>query len=101
MARNWGDVRAEAMATGLAVVSTNVGDAQRIVGTCGYVISPGDRSSLITSIDQIAAMPLAQREFLGKNARDRIMSQFSLERAVSRFDQLLLYGKLPDEDSGT
>jgi glycosyltransferase involved in cell wall biosynthesis len=88
---------AEAMASGLPVVTTNVGDASQIVGTTGYVIKPGDRAGLVASIDQLATLSETGRKRLGDAARFRIISNYTLDRASASFDDLFLAGKLPIE----
>jgi glycosyltransferase involved in cell wall biosynthesis len=88
---------AEAMASGLPVVTTNVGDASQIVGTTGYVIKPGDRAGLVASIDQLAVLSETGRKRLGNTARSRIISNYTLDQASASFDDLFLAGKLPIE----
>jgi glycosyltransferase involved in cell wall biosynthesis len=92
------NVIAEAMACGLPVVATNVGDAFRIVRFNGYVISPGDISAIIAGLDQLFLLPESRRHAMGARARERVVQEFSLDRAVSCFDELLLHGTPPAEN---
>jgi glycosyltransferase involved in cell wall biosynthesis len=85
------------MACGLPVVATNVGDAFRIVRFNGYVISPGDISAIIAGLDQLFLLPESRRHAMGARARERVVQEFSLDRAVSCFDELLLHGTPPAE----
>ncbi|HEY0569845.1 MAG TPA: glycosyltransferase [Xanthobacteraceae bacterium] len=91
---------AEAMACGVPVVATNVGDSSPIVGTSGYVVNPGDRSAMLACIDQLVALPASHRRSMGASGRARIESRFSIERSVALFDRLLLRGEMEDEGSG-
>jgi len=91
----------EAMATGLPVVTTNVGGIPDVVsdGTEGILIEPGDVPALADAIIRILADP----EFghcLGKRARERIISQFSIDDATGKLEAL--YSNLcPVDDRGT
>ncbi len=77
---------AEGMACGLPAVATNVGDAGRIIGKTGAVVPPRDPGALADAIEGILRAPnLAVR---GAAARERIVGEFALDRAVARFRQL-------------
>jgi glycosyltransferase involved in cell wall biosynthesis len=92
----------EAMACGIPVVATDVGDSRRIVGDTGVIVSPGDVSGMVTAIGRILAEPETIRAARGRTARKRIEDRFSLDRMVSSFDALHLYGILPaSNDSDT
>ena len=73
------NVIAEAMATGLPVVATDVGDAGRIV-------PPRDPDTLAAALADI--MVLSDRAPLGLAARRRVVDLFALERAIEKFDIL-------------
>jgi|SRR5215213_494185 len=88
---------AEAMACELPVIATNVGDAARIVGTCGYVIKPRDTPALLASMDALFRMSAIDRSDLGKSGRLRIQQRFSLEKSIQAFDRLFLHDDFPEE----
>jgi glycosyltransferase involved in cell wall biosynthesis len=81
------NVIAEAMATGLPVVATDVGDARRIVGDAGIIVPPGDAAALAQAIKALAADP-DRRRALGRRARARVETEFALARATAAFDAL-------------
>jgi len=81
------NVVAEAMATGTPCVVTNVGDAARIVGTCGWVVRPSDHDALSHSIETaIAALSASRAGELKAACRDRILQHYSLERMVAAYE---------------
>ena len=42
----------EALARGLTVVATDVGDVAALVGSCGRVVPPADRDAMVAALDQ-------------------------------------------------
>jgi glycosyltransferase involved in cell wall biosynthesis len=80
----WGLVVNEAMATGLpAIVSDRVGSAHDLVvdGETGYVVPYGDTSALAARITRLAGEEEV-RLTMGRLARRRVTSEYSIERAV-------------------
>jgi glycosyltransferase involved in cell wall biosynthesis len=77
----------EAMAAGLPVVATDVGDARRIVGDAGIIVPPRDPRALADAIRALIADPERRLE-LGRRGRARVESHFTLARAVASFDAL-------------
>jgi len=78
---------AEAMATGLAVVATDVGDNARLVGDAGTIVPPRDATALAAALAAFAR----DRQALaaaGKVARARIADNFTVGHLVRRFDAL-------------
>ena len=79
----------EAMAAGLPVVTTNVGGIPDLVtdGVDGIIAEPGDVEALAEAIKGILLdSKLADR--LGKVARERISSQFSIDHAIKQLEML-------------
>jgi glycosyltransferase involved in cell wall biosynthesis len=66
----------EAMACGLPVVATDVGDAAFLVPGAGVVVPPGDAIALLAAIDSLAKDP-SLRESLGAEARAKIVASHS------------------------
>jgi len=82
------NVVAEGMSTGLTPVTTDVGDARAIIGEVGQVVPPCDAGALARALGDMAMLSRRARENLGQRARQRIISEFSIEKAVSRFERL-------------
>lgn len=85
-------VLGEAMACGLSAAVTDVGDAARIIGETGVVVPPRDPAALAGAIRTFFGKPAKEREALGAAARRRIETQFSLDRAVTAFEDVYLGG---------
>ena len=80
------NVLAEGMACGLSAAATDVGDARRIVGDTGAIVAPRDLAALAAAIARLIDDP--GRVVRGCAARRRIVENFSLTRAVTKFRTL-------------
>jgi glycosyltransferase involved in cell wall biosynthesis len=78
------NVVAEAMSCGLPVVATDVGDARRIIGKTGLVVSAGDEQGLVDALHRLVANT-ALRQRLGRAARQRVEADFGLDRMAAAF----------------
>lgn len=81
----------EAMACGVPCVVTDVGDSARIVGEVGEVAPPRDAEALAAALGRMLVR-LDGGADLGRQARERVVAKFSLERMVTRTEQLV-YGQ--------
>jgi glycosyltransferase involved in cell wall biosynthesis len=78
---------AEAMACGVPVVSTDVGDAAHVVGESGFIVPPDDAPALAARCrDLLTDRP--RRCQLGQAARNRIERQFGYHRVVQAYERL-------------
>lgn len=80
----------EAMACGVPCVVTDVGDSARIVGEVGEVALPRDADALAGAIARMLNR-IEENDDIGCQARARILDEFSVERMVSRTEQVV-YG---------
>lgn len=78
----------EAMASGLAVIATDVGGCRELVGKTGQLIPVGRIDKLVTAIDYYITQP-AQIVRMGKKARLRVQQHFDTQSIASRYDKLL------------
>jgi glycosyltransferase involved in cell wall biosynthesis len=80
----------EAMASGLAVVTTNVGGVVDIVegGRTGLLNKVGDVKGMATGIVTLMSDASARIE-MGKAARKRVKEKFELSESVSQTSELL------------
>lgn len=71
------NVVGEAMACGVTCVVTDVGDSRMLIGDCGVVVPPQDSVALAEGIIRRLAV---NRDGLGREARTRIIENFSTKR---------------------
>lgn len=81
----------DAMAAGRAAVASNVGGIRTLIqdGYNGLLVPPGDDLALAEAIIRLLADP-DKRKYLGDNAREFIKNNFSLEKMVSRTEEVYL-----------
>ena len=78
----------EALAAGLPVVATRVGDLEALVAAdAGIVIPPGDTQSAANAVNELAA-DASKRKRMGSAGRDRIRRRHSLESMLDRYEAL-------------
>ena len=84
------NVLAEAMACMTPCVTTDVGDAAVIVGDTGWVVPPSNSELLANAISEaIAEMQDAEQWVVRRSmCRDRVVSNFSLERMVDNYNNV-------------
>lgn len=89
-AEGFPNVLGEAMAAGVPVVATDVGDNADVVGDTGWIVPPSDSRALSSAILDALAEGRAARSMRGARARQRIIERFSLASALDRYGQLYL-----------
>ena len=80
----------EAMATGLPVIATNVGGNPELVkhGHSGLLFPPGDCHALVDALNFYIEQNPYMIEIHGRNARERAIRDFSLQRMVKQYETL-------------
>ena len=86
------NVLGEAMACGIPCIATDVGDARSIIGETGTVVPPRDPARLASAIIDMAGRGLAERQQLGRRARERIEDVYSLPKIIDRY--MALYSEV-------
>ena len=86
----------EAMAAGLAVISTPVGEIAELVldGTTGLLVPPGDPVALAGAISRLLASP-AERTWLGRQGQLRHRALFDLDTYAARLGAIYARVLLP------
>jgi glycosyltransferase involved in cell wall biosynthesis len=78
----------EAMACGVPAVVTDVGDCAWLVGETGIAVPRKDCAALAAALSTILDLDPGARRDLGMRARQRVIENFSLQRYVSRHQEL-------------
>jgi glycosyltransferase involved in cell wall biosynthesis len=71
----------EAMAVGLPVVATDVGDSRRLVEGCGLIVPPRDAAALAEAICTLIHDPETARR-LGAQGRRRMLQHHSVDQMI-------------------
>ena len=82
------NVIGEAMACSVPCVVTDVGDCSSIVDGTGKVVPPKNPEALAEAILQISLLSNEERNKLGKKARERIRTHYSLDKVVNYYESL-------------
>lgn len=76
------NVVGEAMACEVPCISTDTGDAGQVIGNPMWVRRPGDVPGLTLAVERFIELSSEKRAELGRGARVRIESEFSVARLV-------------------
>ena len=83
------NVIGEAMACGIPIVATDIGDTAWVVGETGRLVPAGDPQALATACLDTLKLSADQRHQLGMAGRQRIADHFSLRSVLTQFEEML------------
>jgi glycosyltransferase involved in cell wall biosynthesis len=80
----------EASASGLPVVTTNVGgNAEAVLdGETGFLVAPRDHQKLASAMMRVMELPAGERERLGACGRDHVGARYGLARVVEQWEEV-------------
>lgn len=78
----------EAMAMERPVVATDVGGVGELVSDAGFVVPPKNPDALAAAMLGVMRTPVAEREALGRRARQRIQNRFSMDAKADEWERL-------------
>lgn len=81
-------VLGEASACGVPSITTDVGDAARIVGETGRVVPPSCIDGLCGALRQMLSLDSLERRYLGARARKNVVDRFGLSMVVRSYAEL-------------
>lgn len=84
------NVIAESMSCETPCVATDVGDSRVIVGDLGVVVKPGQQDLLSKACLELLVQSSESRLKLGRNAREHIISNFSIEKMARDTEEVFL-----------
>lgn len=88
----------EAMASGVAVVASDVGDVGRLLdgGRAGILVAPQDPAGLADALGTLLADP-RRRDELGRRGRAHVEARFSADATIAAIDRLYGSTRSPRE----
>lgn len=78
----------EAMACGVPLVVTDVGDSAILLGDGGAVVPPRDPAAFAAALTRLLRLPEDERAALGQKARARIEAHYAIDRIAARYTAL-------------
>ena len=78
----------QAMACGIPVVSTDVGDAKEILDDCDYIANVGDYETIAALIDSILDMDETGKQKISKRGRSLVEQKYSIDAVVKKYEGL-------------
>ncbi len=86
------NVVCEALASGLPVLASAVGDHAQLVapGVRGFLFDPAAPETIATAIQQFCGLSMYERTLMGQQARCFAEEHLALEQAVTAYEQLFL-----------
>ncbi|MFB0612654.1 glycosyltransferase [Aurantiacibacter poecillastricola] len=87
---SWGEgfpnVIGEALACGVSVVSTDVGDSASIVAEQGLVVPPDDVSAFAAALGKMCALGPEGRAAMGREGRKRVKAMYAIREISRKYD---------------
>lgn len=82
------NVLGEAMSCGIPCVTTDVGDAARVLGGLGEVVPPSDSGALAAGLLKLLDLSPEQRRDLGNEGRRRVSDHFGIAAVAAQYAEL-------------
>lgn len=78
----------EAMSCAVPCVATDIGDTRHLVRETGIVVPPRDAEAFGAALIELLDLPPSDRLRMGQAARERMRTEFSIERIAACFEAL-------------
>lgn len=90
------NVVGEAMACGVPVIATDIGDTAIVLGDTGTLVPPADSKALALACESLIRSSAEHRQELGRRARHRIETQFSIDQVLRQYEALFTPNRKPE-----
>lgn len=79
----------EAMASGLPIVTTEVGESKHVIeeGKSGYVVQPRDIEGMADALTELVLRPQLRQQ-MGNNARERFKNNYTIDRMIQGYEKV-------------
>lgn len=81
-------VLGEAMACGIPVAATDVGDCRALTGEAGRIAPAGDAPAIAAAWLELLTLPPAEYRRLGDLARERICTRYGIRSCIERYERI-------------
>ena len=82
------NVLVEGMLTNLYPVATDVGDAKKIIGSTGFILSGSDEETLKKEFSKIIKIKQVFIKTMGRKARNRAHKLFAIPKMIKSYDNV-------------
>jgi len=82
------NVLIQAMACGCLCVSTDVGDAKKVLSQTEWVVEPGNAAVLASRMENLLKLDLKKSQMLRRQNRERVQEAFEIKRVVKDYEEL-------------
>lgn len=82
------NVLLQAMASGCVCVTTDVGDARRILNNDACVVPPGEPEALAKKITELLALPRETADIIRRKNRMRVQENFDIREIVKQYEEM-------------
>ena len=82
------NVLVEGMLTNLFPVATDEGDAKKIIGSTGFILSGSDEETLKKELSSIIKIKQVFIKTLGRKARNRAHKLFTIGKMIRSYDNI-------------
>lgn len=77
----------QAMSVSCLCISTDVGDARRIMDDDRFIIRPQQPEEMAAKMEEVMAMTIAEQKAVGERSRRRVQTDFNIRNIVKKYEE--------------